>query len=918
MAPPYLTKKYAEVAVNRHINDIEKLYSYHIPLEWRNRLQVGHLVEVDFGTATLNGIIVDEADSVEVPETKPIRRLLDPVPVVTQWQIELAQQIARMTLTPIGPCLWLMLPPGLTAESQLRYTLVDHDYPVRSDTQKRIFSLLSSRGALTEGQLDRAIPRSNWRGSIKRLVDNGAIISEKILRRPTAKPKKIRTVSLAIPPAAVEGVAMTLGRESRRANILEVLLAAHDHHLPMKKLLSFTGLTEKPVKTLVDTGAVDIDSDDVELLLTPDEAQDMIIDLRGGQKYLAILQLLADAGEPLTVGEIYHETATSLFHLRRLAEDDLVVLGEEEIWRDPLEALVITPDLAPPLTESQQEAWAVVRQYLDGVRWGEGSPDPDTSHVFLLHGVTGSGKTEIYMRAVERVLAQGRQAIVLVPEIALTAQLVRRFSSRFPRQVSVIHSQLSVGERYDTWRRARSGEIKVIIGPRSALFVPLPDPGLIVLDEEHDDSYKQSPPVMPPYYHAREVAIAAMHINRGTVILGSATPAITSMYRAQVGDYVLLSLPNRVLAHRDKIKRQIEFLNLPAARYLPTDVQDAVSIDLPPVEVVDMCQELRVGNRSVFSRALHTTLRDVLNARQQAILFLNRRGYATFVMCRDCGHVVECPHCDMPLTYHRSYEHLMCHYCGRTASNPTECPACGSERIKHFGTGTQLVDRALKDMFPGLRVLRWDQDTARQRGAHERILMQFMKREADVLVGTQMIAKGLDIPLVTLVGIISGDTALGLPDFRVGERTFQLLTQVAGRAGRGLLGGQVILQTYQPDNYAIAAAAEHDYFRFYEQELEYRQMLLYPPFSRLARVLIRHHKQPQAMAEAEKIAQTLRMRLSDFTATEVIGPTACFFMRLDKVFRWQVLVRSPNPTLILQNLDLGPDASLEIDPVDLL
>jgi primosomal protein N' (replication factor Y) len=332
-----------------------------------------------------------------------------------------------------------------------------------------------------------------------------------------------------------------------------------------------------------------------------------------------------------------------------------------------------------------------------------------------------------------------------------------------------------------------------------------------------------------------------------------------------------------------------------------------------------MRQELRAGNRSIFSRILQEELTRILQSHQQAILFLNRRGSATFVMCRDCGTIMVCPNCEMPLTYHTGQEKLICHYCGHHEINPTLCPACQSKRIKYFGIGTQRLDELVHEAFPHARVLRWDQDTAKKKGAHEEILHQFATRQADILVGTQMIAKGLDIPLVTLVGIISGDTALGLPDFRTGERTFQLLTQVAGRAGRSLLGGKVILQTYQPDHYAIQAAADHDYARFYVQEIEHRRKLRYPPYIRLARIVFQHPQPSEVEREARHVAERLQVHQNQhhFGATEIIGPTPCFFSRMNNIFYWHIIIRSPDPVTFLNGLDIG-NGLLDIDPVSLL
>jgi primosomal protein N' (replication factor Y) len=379
-------------------------------------------------------------------------------------------------------------------------------------------------------------------------------------------------------------------------------------------------------------------------------------------------------------------------------------------------------------------------------------------------------------------------------------------------------------------------------------------------------------------------------------------------------------MPLRVLAHRERIAEQIQRLNAPTARYTPTDAADAVSTNLPLVHVVDMREELHAGNRSIFSRALRTALNEVLARGEQAILFLNRRGTSTFIMCRDCGYIASCPRCNTPLTYHGPREALVCHYCGYTRGQITTCPDCNSTRIKHFGQGTELIESAVQTEFPTARTIRWDRDTATGREAHEIILNHFSEGHADILIGTQMIAKGLDLPQVTLVGIMSADTALGLPDYRAGERSFQLLTQVAGRAGRGALGGRVILQSYLPEHYAIQAAAEHDYETFYRQELAYRQDQRYPPFRRLARIVFQYSIEARAQEEARRAAEFIQQRIIDgqFTASEVIGPTPCFFAKRNDQYRWHLIVRSPDPAAVLSTLDVGDGWFVDIDPVDML
>ncbi|OQY18745.1 MAG: primosomal protein N', partial [Anaerolineaceae bacterium 4572_32.1] len=545
--------------------------------------------------------------------------------------------------------------------------------------------------------------------------------------------------------------------------------------------------------------------------------------------------------------------------------------------------------LSPALTSDQAIVWNKIKGDLT-------SPPP----VFLLHGVTGSGKTEIYLRALAEVLARGRQGIVLVPEISLTPQTVRRFTARFPGRVAVYHSALSGSERYDVWRRVREGRVDIVIGPRSALFLPLPRLGLIVVDKEHSTSYKQP---RAPYYHARDTAIKLGELAGAAIILGSATPDITSYRRAQEGRYKLLRLPRRIMAHQGDSQ-------FPKITYA----------EMPPVKVVDLRDELRAGNRSIFSRALYRALAETLNQNQQAILFLNRRGAATFINCRDCGYLLKCARCDVPLTYHSHDDTLVCHHCGRSSSPPERCPKCGGQHIRYFGIGTQGVEAAVRKHFPAARVLRWDSDTAGARSAHQKFLQVFVNHQADVLVGTQMVAQGLDLPLVTLVGVVAADTALHLPDFVAAERTFQLLTQVAGRAGQSSLGGQVIVQTYVPETYALQHAARHDYEGFYEQEIAFRYQAGYPPFYRLARLLYSNSDPARCQAQSQEMRHRLEKQIARLGLPEVslIGPGPCFVTRKRGRYRWQILVRAARPQDLLRYVTLPPGWQVEVDPVSLL
>ena len=616
---------------------------------------------------------------------------------------------------------------------------------------------------------------------------------------------------------------------------------------------------------------------------------------------------LADAAQKADV-------STSV--VRALVEKGVLEKEERHVWRDPLGDRSFVPVVPPTLTPEQAAAWAEVSSDL-------GSPE---GRPFLLQGVTASGKTEIYLRAVGKVLAQGRGAIILVPEIALTPQTIRRFGARFPSTLAVMHSRLSDGERYDQWLRLRAGELRLVVGSRSALFAPIRDLGLIVLDEEHEPSYKQD---RTPNYHARDLAVELARISGATCILGSATPDLASRYRAERGEYGHLLLPKRVMGHRRIVADQARKLQTTTARFRPVPdgpgdpggLGEAMYAALPPVEVVDMRAELRAGNTSIFSRSLKRGIEVALAAGQQIILFLNRRGSATFVMCRDCGHVIQCPRCDLPLTYHSAVDDLICHHCNHTTFLPPQCPSCWSGRIKFFGVGTQRIEELVRETYPRAVVVRWDLDTTGgRRSAHEEILDKFISGEADIMVGTQMIAKGLDLPRVTLVGVITADTMINLPDYRAGERSFQLLTQVAGRAGRSILGGRVVIQTYTPHHPAVQLASHHDYESFYRQELTFRRRHWYPPVSRLLKLVYVHASSDQARRQAERLYRMLTLKIARLGLPEVnlVGPAPAFFARLRGKYRWQILVRGTDPTQLVRDMRLPLGWRVDVDPVSVL
>lgn len=613
----------------------------------------------------------------------------------------------------------------------------------------------------------------------------------------------------------------------------------------------------------------------------------------------AVLQLLLDrAPEPLDVGEVYAETRATSQDLRYLEARGLIRRLTQDTWRDPLEHIQENGQPPPSLTPRQQQAWKEVRHSLEqALVQGHRVPP------LLLHGVTGSGKTEIYLRAVEYVLRQGRQALVLVPEIGLATLLVRRFLARFPGQVGVLHSGLTLGQRYDTWRRARRGEIPVLIGARSAVFAPLPRLGLIVVDESHAESYANLE--HGPYYHAREVALDYARLVGGVTLLGSATPDVVSMYRAREGVYRLLTLPERVIPGKE-----------PSSVPLPSTSQAS----LPHVQVVDMREMWKQGQGGPLSTPLLEALQETLQRSEQALLFLNRRGTSTHVFCRDCGHVFQCPRCQIPLVFHQSRGQLMCHHCGYHRRWPKRCPVCQGTHVAGLGWGTEGLEQELRRRFPRARIYRWDRDTASTQQEVDLLLEHFRRGQADILIGTQVLAKGLDLPQVTLVGIVLADIGLTLPDYRAPERTFQVLTQVVGRAGRGARPGRALLQTYMPEHYAIRAAAAQDYEMFYREELRHRERLGYPPYTRLVRLEYRALYEAQAREAAEALARTLQrwMRETNARATQIIGPVPCFFARRAGRYRWHILLRGPDPTRILRDRRLPPGWRIQVDPVSLL
>ncbi|MBD1885908.1 primosomal protein N' [Microcoleus vaginatus] len=577
------------------------------------------------------------------------------------------------------------------------------------------------------------------------------------------------------------------------------------------------------------------------------------------QRQQEVLEVLRRGGGEMWMNDLLKICSASSSVVKNLEQKGSVVIDQREVLRGD-RGISQLPDAPKTLTHFQAEALAFINSF-SGFRQ------------VLLHGVTGSGKTEVYLQAIAPILASGKSALVLVPEIGLTPQLTDRFRARFGEQICVYHSALSDGERYDTWRQMLTGTPQIVIGTRSAIFAPLPHLGLIILDEEHDSSFKQDQPA--PCYHARTLAKWRAELENCPLILGSATPALETLVGTRRDYY---SLPN------------IHYLSLPDRIY---------SRPMPPVEVVDMRQELRQGNRSIFSASLQNALEQLRARQQQGILFIHRRGHSTFVSCRSCGYVMECPNCDVSLSYHHvgegTAEVLRCHYCNHTERHPQNCPECSSPYFKNFGSGTQRVEQELTRLFPELRAIRFDSDTTRNKGDHRRLLTQFANGEADILLGTQMLTKGLDLAGVTLVGVVSADGLLNLSDYRASERAFQTLTQVAGRAGRGDDPGRVIIQTYTPEHRVIQAVRRHEYAGFVETELAERAALNYPPSGRLILLRLSSVDAAEVAVTAVQLASVCQEYIERLSVPgcELLGPAPAAIMRVANRYRWQILLKLP-------------------------
>ena len=608
-------------------------------------------------------------------------------------------------------------------------------------------------------------------------------------------------------------------------------------------------------------------------LLIPEEQLEALTAEAEKKSYKARVRLFKALKEnPLIPYEVASgQMNLSAATLKPVIEKGYVALESEEIFRNPVKDAGSRVKAVDLNGEQQAVVDAFCEDYEAGKR-----------ETYLIHGITGSGKTEVYMEMISRVISEGMQVIVLIPEIALTYQTVMRFYGRFGNRVSIINSRLSAGERYDQFERARGGDIDIMIGPRSALFTPFSRLGLIIIDEEHEGAYKSE---VVPRYHARDVAVKRAQMQNASVVLGSATPSLEAYTKALRGEYRLFSLHTRAKADSR----------------------------LADVAVVDLREELKDGNKSIFSRRLQQMIGDRLEKKEQIMMFINRRGYANFVSCRSCGEAIKCPHCDVTLTLHKD-NRLMCHYCGYSIPMPDKCPSCGSPYIANFGVGTQKIEMMAKKMFPQARVLRMDLDTTSKKGGHEEILSAFAEGDADILIGTQMIVKGHDFPDVTLVGVLAADLSLYTPDYRAAERTFQLLTQAAGRAGRDARHGDVIIQTYNPEHYSIVTAAEQDYETFYHQEMAYRRLMKYPPVNVLFTVQMASKSEAALVEAADRLAAHITPQ-ADEEKVQMIGPVDASVYKINDIYRKILYLKQENYDILIKirdNIDCFQQEKSEI------
>jgi primosomal protein N' (replication factor Y) len=878
---------FAEIALPLNVS---QTFTYRLPDHMATAARPGSRVIVPFGKKLQAAFIVgihEDIDDELRGAIKDVEELIDETPVVNGDILELTRWMADYYYAPWGECLRSALPAGTLAATEKLITITDAG---------RTAAARPGAGRTATRDLDLGAGRRTTKDAALELLAKSGTISSRELEQQASK--------LGTKPAAIAA----LMRRLERAGYVRITQRVGESRLRprLQNVVRLIGTKATTGGAGSGNGRAASGSGDV-LISEPDDDSlapgEQLSEGKGRarrarqkderkgltQQQQRVVDQLAYQGGPVPLSELLEAAGTSVSAVRTLEKRGIVEVYAREVRRDPLGHLEVPP--APKqihLTSDQETA-------LDAIVQKMGERQYST---FLLHGVTGSGKTEIYIRAMAEALRQGRTALMLIPEISLTPVFSRRLRSHFGSQLAILHSSLSEGERVDEWRRIKDGDAKIVIGTRSAVFAPLQDLGLVVVDEEHDTSYKQDE---SPRYSGRDTAIMRASNAGAVVVLGSATPSLESFHNAHTGKYTYLKLESRY-----------------------------GSRGLAEVEAVDMREVFRRhGKQQIFSDELKEAIGAAHSRGEQVMILLNRRGFSAFLICRSCGLSIKCQNCDVTLTFHRYNLSLQCHYCNYIRPVPKNCPACDGQYVHYVGEGTEQIEAKLREMFPTMHVARLDRDTTRRRGSFEHILMEFAAGAIDLLVGTQMIAKGHDFHNVTLVGVISVDAGLAMPDFRSAERTFQLLTQVAGRAGRGDRPGKVIIQTYHPEHYAVVCARAQDYEGFYQREINFRSMMNYPPFCALVNILIHGKEVTKAHGTADRLAAELRQAAQDPGMIRVLGPAPAPLARLRNEYRFQVLIKARSRRSAREALDIAMDrtlkaganphsVSVEVDPINLM
>jgi len=841
---------FAEVAVPVHIR---QTFTYRLPDEMAGRARPGCRVVIPFGKKLLTGFVVamcdDLAGELSGSEIRDVEELVDESPVIGRDILELTRWMADYYHAPWGECLRIALPAGATAATEQVITITE-----------------SGRAALAHVSSGFGWTSSKHQ-TLEWLARAGSITSRELERQ-----------------MSKQG-ATSLIRQMERAGLVSVSNRAGDNRLKPKLQNAVRLNGQWPVASdQWSDGNGQYDGSDCRPAKGNGQRS---TDKPLTEQQQRVVDLLTSEDDALSLSELIERASVSSSVVRTLEKRGLVEVFAREVRRDPLSHIEQQQLDTIKLNDAQQQALDLIVEKIDERKYT----------TFLLHGVTGSGKTEIYIRAMREATNRGLTAMMLVPEIALTPVFSRRLRATFGDAVAILHSSLSEGERTDEWRRVKEGDARVVIGTRSAVFAPMENLGIIVVDEEHESSYKQDE---TPRYHGRDTAIMRAVRAGAVVVLGSATPSLESFHNARTGKY-------------DYIRLDTRFGNRALAEVQTVDMREVFK---------------RHGKQQTFSDELKTAIAETFERGEQAIILLNRRGYSTFALCRSCGIAIHCPNCDVTLTYHRHNSSLLCHYCNYIRPVPRSCPACDGPYIQYVGEGTEQIEAKLGEMFPDKSIARVDRDTTRRRGSLEHTLMEFAGGTIDMLVGTQMLAKGHDFHNVTLVGVISVDVGLSIPDFRAAERTFQLLTQVAGRAGRGNLPGRVIIQTYHPEHYSLVCARAQDYDEFYRREIEFRRSMHYPPFMALINILVHDKDSDKANLAATDLARELKQSIKD-ASLRVLGPAPAPIARLKGEHRFQMLIKARSRRSAREALDIAMNhviafghnprsISIEVDPVSLM